>query len=389
MRPRIVIVDDDPTFLATVRRLLEDEGFEVVGEALTGQDGVAAAAEIDTELVLVDVGLPDIDGFDVVERIAAGAHAPPVVLTSIRSAGDFANLIHDSSARGFLTKDEITGDALRAILRRRASRHREHLAHDGADAVGTLLRARSHRDGGEGATARVAGGRGRGRRRVRADRHRRGRRRGVAHRRARRRRRLRVPCERACALGARGGEPARRADDGPRRPVAGRSGARRGRLRLRRRLVAGFRPRLGRAGDVRARRRRVPERRRRPARRSPPRLGRLRRPARTDAAVDRSSGRRRATGPSWAAAVRALRVIGRRASHGGRARACRRARVAPVAALVLGHAARAVDARARAARGRRERRPAVRLRRPRRLLRGGWVARRAGQGSSHSRPLRS
>ena len=116
MRPRIVIVDDDPTFLATVRRLLEDEGFEVVGEALSGQDGVEAAAAIDTELVLVDVGLPDIDGFEVVERIAAGAHAPPVVLTSIRSAGDFASLINDSSARGFLTKDEITGAALRAIL---------------------------------------------------------------------------------------------------------------------------------------------------------------------------------------------------------------------------------------------------------------------------------
>jgi DNA-binding NarL/FixJ family response regulator len=116
MRPRIVIVDDDPTFLATVRRLLEDEGFDVVGEALTGQDGVATAAEIDPDLVLVDVGLPDIDGFEVVERIAAGSHAPPVVLTSIRSADDFANLIDDSSARGFLTKDEITGDALRAIL---------------------------------------------------------------------------------------------------------------------------------------------------------------------------------------------------------------------------------------------------------------------------------
>ena len=116
MRPRIVIVDDDPTFLATVRRLLEDEGFEVVGEALSGQDGVEAAAAIDTELVLVDVGLPDIDGFEVVERIAAGAHAPAVVLTSIRSAGDFASLINDSSARGFLTKDEITGAALRAIL---------------------------------------------------------------------------------------------------------------------------------------------------------------------------------------------------------------------------------------------------------------------------------
>jgi DNA-binding NarL/FixJ family response regulator len=116
VRPRIVIVDDDPTFLSAVRLLLESEGFEVVEEAPSGVDGVAAAAEIDTDLVLVDIGLPDIDGFDVAERIAGRDGAPPVLLTSIRSADDFASLVDDSSACGFLTKDDISGDALRAIL---------------------------------------------------------------------------------------------------------------------------------------------------------------------------------------------------------------------------------------------------------------------------------
>jgi DNA-binding response OmpR family regulator len=87
MRPRIVIVDDDASFLATVRRLLEAEGFVVVGEALNGLDGVAAAAEAHPDIVLVDVTLPDIDGFEVVERLAGEERAPPVVLTSIRSAG--------------------------------------------------------------------------------------------------------------------------------------------------------------------------------------------------------------------------------------------------------------------------------------------------------------
>jgi DNA-binding NarL/FixJ family response regulator len=116
MRPRIVIVDDDPTFLATVRLLLEAEGFEVVGEALTGLDGVAAATELDPNLVLVDVGLPDIDGFEVVERITAGADPPPVVLTSIRSADDFGSLVETSRARAFITKDDITGEALVGFL---------------------------------------------------------------------------------------------------------------------------------------------------------------------------------------------------------------------------------------------------------------------------------
>lgn len=116
MRSRLVIVDDDPTFLAAVRLLLESEGFEIVGEALTGLDGVAAAAENDPDLVLVDIGLPDIDGFEVAKRVAARDGAPPVVLTSIRSADDFATLVDDSPARGFVTKDDISGDALRAIL---------------------------------------------------------------------------------------------------------------------------------------------------------------------------------------------------------------------------------------------------------------------------------
>ena len=121
MRPRIVIVDDDPSFLATVRLLLEAEGFAVVGEALTGVDGVAAAAELEPDIVLVDVNLPDIDGFEVVERLADGRAAPPMVLTSIRSAGDFGDLIDASRADAFITKAEISGEALAEILAGRSS----------------------------------------------------------------------------------------------------------------------------------------------------------------------------------------------------------------------------------------------------------------------------
>lgn len=121
MRPRIVIVDDDPSFLATVRLLLEAEGFAVVGEALNGLDGVAAAAELDPDIVLVDVNLPDIDGFEVVERLADGSGAPRVVLTSIRSAEDFGDLVGTSRAHAFITKGEISGEALLEILGERSS----------------------------------------------------------------------------------------------------------------------------------------------------------------------------------------------------------------------------------------------------------------------------
>jgi DNA-binding NarL/FixJ family response regulator len=120
MRPRIVIVDDDPSFLATVRILLEAEGFVVVGEALNGLDGVAAVRELEPDIVLVDVNLPDIDGFEVVERVADGEGAPPVVLTSIRSAVDFGDLVETSRARGFITKAEMSGEALTEMLDRRS-----------------------------------------------------------------------------------------------------------------------------------------------------------------------------------------------------------------------------------------------------------------------------
>jgi DNA-binding response OmpR family regulator len=116
MRPRIVIVDDDPSFLATVRVLLEAEGFAVVGEALTGLDGVTVATRLDPDIVLVDVNLPDIDGFEVVKRLAGRDGAPPVVLTSSRSATDFGNLIDESRARAYITKADITGEALAGFL---------------------------------------------------------------------------------------------------------------------------------------------------------------------------------------------------------------------------------------------------------------------------------
>jgi DNA-binding NarL/FixJ family response regulator len=116
MPPRIVIVDDDPTFLAAVRVLLEAHGFDVVGEASNGLDGVAAAVGLRPDLVLVDVGLPDMDGFDVVERIADDGDAPPVVLTSIRSADDFGGLIETSRARAFITKADISAEALAGLL---------------------------------------------------------------------------------------------------------------------------------------------------------------------------------------------------------------------------------------------------------------------------------
>jgi DNA-binding NarL/FixJ family response regulator len=112
----VLIVDDHARFRARARRLLEAEGYAVVGEAQDGASGLAAAEELEPDVVLLDVHLPDGDGFDLAERFVECACHPEVVLTSTLEASDVASLLPDSAARGFVPKDELSGTALAAVL---------------------------------------------------------------------------------------------------------------------------------------------------------------------------------------------------------------------------------------------------------------------------------
>jgi DNA-binding NarL/FixJ family response regulator len=113
----VLIVDDHPTFRTTARALLEAEGFDVVGEAGNGRTAIAEVERLRPEIVLLDVQLPDIDGFEVTARLLArdGA-APQIVLTSSRDASDFGPLVAESGARGFVAKDELSGAAIAALV---------------------------------------------------------------------------------------------------------------------------------------------------------------------------------------------------------------------------------------------------------------------------------
>jgi DNA-binding NarL/FixJ family response regulator len=114
---RVLIVDDHPSFRATARVLLESEGFTVVGEAQDGATAVAEACRLRPELVLLDVGLPDCDGFDVCAQIVGhGAGAPAIILVSSRDATDFGPLVSRCGARGFVPKAELSGERLEALL---------------------------------------------------------------------------------------------------------------------------------------------------------------------------------------------------------------------------------------------------------------------------------
>lgn len=112
----LLLVDDDAAFRATARALLTSAGFGVLAEAATGLDALAAAAAICPALVLLDVQLPDIDGFEVAQRLRAQARPPAVVLISTREAIDYGRRIRDCGALGFITKSSLTPASLRAML---------------------------------------------------------------------------------------------------------------------------------------------------------------------------------------------------------------------------------------------------------------------------------
>lgn len=110
MSTSVLIVDDHPSFRASARRMLEANGYSVVGEAADGEAAIAAAGSLDPDLILLDVQLPDLDGFEVAARIAAQTgERPAIVLTSSRDLTDFGDAVAESPARGFIAKSELSG----------------------------------------------------------------------------------------------------------------------------------------------------------------------------------------------------------------------------------------------------------------------------------------
>ncbi len=113
---RMLVVDDHEGFRAVARALLESEGLRVVGEAGDGRRAVAAARQLAPDLVLLDVHLPDLDGFEVSRLLALLPIPPVVVLTSSRSVADLRRRIDDSPVAGFVTKDQLSSAALLELV---------------------------------------------------------------------------------------------------------------------------------------------------------------------------------------------------------------------------------------------------------------------------------
>ena len=112
----VLIVDDHGPYRVSARAMLEADGFSVIGEAATGMEALDMAAALLPAIVLLDIQLPDLDGFEVAQRLARSKHPPAVVLISSRSAQTYATRLAEAPARGFIAKSQLTGPAIDALL---------------------------------------------------------------------------------------------------------------------------------------------------------------------------------------------------------------------------------------------------------------------------------
>ncbi len=112
----LMIVDDHRSFRQAARRVLESAGFVIVGEAADGESALDAILDLRPDVVLLDVQLPGIDGFEVAARLIERGDAPLIVMTSSRERAHFGPLIEQSGARGFIHKADLSGPAISAVL---------------------------------------------------------------------------------------------------------------------------------------------------------------------------------------------------------------------------------------------------------------------------------
>jgi two-component system response regulator EvgA len=111
-----LIVEDHGPFRQQARALLESEGLTVVGEAADGSAALEAVRALRPDVVLLDIGLPGVDGITVAERLAAEPGSPRVILISSREAWTYGSRLAASPTVGFVQKDDLSAAALGALL---------------------------------------------------------------------------------------------------------------------------------------------------------------------------------------------------------------------------------------------------------------------------------
>jgi DNA-binding NarL/FixJ family response regulator len=115
----VVIVDDHAGFRAQAAQLLEAAGYEVVGSCPDAGAALSLLGRLRPDVALVDVQLPDIDGFGLIERLGSGVDGVAIVLVSTREEADYGSRVGRSGAAGFITKAELSAQSLAAVVEAR------------------------------------------------------------------------------------------------------------------------------------------------------------------------------------------------------------------------------------------------------------------------------
>jgi CheY-like chemotaxis protein len=116
MTVSVLVVDDDPAFRRLARRILEAFGLAVAGEAGTAAAAISVADALRPDAVLVDVGLPDLDGLALARELAARPWRPRIVLTSTNAEAATASEVRGSGAEAFVPKNDLPSTALAELL---------------------------------------------------------------------------------------------------------------------------------------------------------------------------------------------------------------------------------------------------------------------------------
>lgn len=111
-------MDDHSAFRLAATRLLLAEGFEVVGSAADGSSALTMTAHLRPDLLLLDIQLPDISGFEVARRLAASDGSTAVVLVSTRESCDYGDEVEAAPVKGFIAKAELSGARITEALGR-------------------------------------------------------------------------------------------------------------------------------------------------------------------------------------------------------------------------------------------------------------------------------
>lgn len=116
MTIRLLLADDHRMLREGLRRSMTDEGFEVVGEAENGEEAVRMAAELQPDVILMDVSMPEMDGVEATRAIAKGEDAPRVIMLTMHADADVLADAIRAGASGYLVKDcsvDEVADAVR------------------------------------------------------------------------------------------------------------------------------------------------------------------------------------------------------------------------------------------------------------------------------------